>query len=139
MVFGLEVGMMEGMEGDVDLRGTRRGFASGDVGWPSGDEESISVSRSISWVRAPGSAGLVVGIPVGREKPLWHNEGIVELLAEYSNAVGAEIAVRMLRWEVGVEKAVWTLELGRNDGSSKEETGASMDSFVLCPVSATTA
>jgi hypothetical protein len=67
MVFGLEVGKMEGMEGDVDLCGTRRGVVSGVVGWPGGAEESVSVSRSI---RAPGSARLVVGIRVGSEPPL---------------------------------------------------------------------
>jgi hypothetical protein len=70
MVFGLEVGVREGMEGDADLRGTRRGFASGVVRWPGGVDESVGMSRLAVWVRTPGSAGLVVGRQVGSEMPL---------------------------------------------------------------------
>jgi hypothetical protein len=58
--------------------------------------------------------------------------------AEYIGAAGAEMAVRMFGWEVGVERTVWMIELGGNDGNSNEETGASMDSFGLFPASGTT-
>jgi hypothetical protein len=96
MVFGLEVGGMKGMEGAVDLRGTRRSFASGVVGWPGGVEEPVSASRSATCVGRLVSVGLLVGIRFGSEMPLWREEEIVGILAEYSDAVGAEIAVRML-------------------------------------------
>ena len=59
-VFGLG-GVIEGLEGDVDLRGTRRGFASDVVGL-GGVEESVGTSRLTTWVGTAGSVGLIVGI-----------------------------------------------------------------------------